>query len=189
MSTQVNTSKARGYLPSRLLMGLIVLVACWGYMAPATQAQGATDGEAPGAPGASGVMVPGDEEVVSLEDLTSRDLSGMSSAWWKDLKKAHKRLLGSSDAKLKERALQNIIYFAHTYPDVDFTRTVPKLYKIYRYDENEGYRIMALAALGTIGNRNVMERLREDVSYETSERIRRQTLYVLAHFYKNQGGQ
>ena len=188
MSTQVNTSKARGYLPSRLLMGLIVLVACWGLMAPATQAQGVTDDEAPGAPGASGVIVPV-AEVVSLVDLTSRDLSGMSSAWWKDLHKAHKRLLGSSDAKLKERALQNIIYFAHTYPDVDFTRTVPKLYKIYRYDENESYRIMALAALGNIGDRNVMERLREDVSYETSERIRRQTLYVLAHFYKNQGGQ
>lgn len=188
MSTQVNTSIAKGYLPSRLLMGLIVLVACWGFMAPATQAQGATDGEAPGASGTSGVIVPV-AEVVSLADLTSRDLSGMTSAWWKDLRKAHKRMLGSSDAKLKERALQNIIYFAHTYPDVDFTRTVPKLYKIYRYDENESYRIMALAALGKIGDRNVMERLREDVSYETSERIRRQTLYVLAHFYKNQGGQ
>ncbi len=160
MSTRVNTSKARGYLPSRLLMGLIVLVACWGFMAPATQAQGVPDGEAPGA---SGVIVPV-AEVVSLAGLTSTDLSGMSSAWWKDLQKAHKRLLGSSDAKLEEHALQNIIYFADTYPEVDFTRTVPKLYKIYRYDENDCNRIMALAALGNIGNRNVMERLREDVS-------------------------
>ncbi len=185
MSIQVNNSKARGFLPFRFLMGLIVLVACWGCMASATQAQGDTNGDASGLPGVPGPVM----GEIGLEDLPSTDLSGMSSKWWKALRKEHTRLLGSSDAKLKQRALQNIIYFAHTYPDVDFTRTVPKLYKIYRYDENEGHRIMALAALGNIGNRNVMERLREDVSYETSERIRRQTLYVLAHFYKNQGGQ
>ena len=181
MRTQVNKSKARGVMPSRLLMGLMVLVACWGCMAPATQAQGATNGEASDQPGVVGPLM----GEIGLEDLPSTDLSGMSSKWWKTLRKEHTRLLDSPDAKLKERALQNIIFFANTYPDhVDFRRAVSKLYKIYQRDDNEAYRILALAALGAIGDRNVMELLREDVSVEQSERVRKHTLYVLADYYK-----
>ena len=62
-----------------------------------------------------------------------------------------------------------------------------KLYKIYQRDDNEAHRIMALSALGVIGNRNVMALLREDVSVEESERVRTYTLYVLADYYGNHG--
>jgi hypothetical protein len=187
MTIQTNTGTARRHQRSRFLLGLIVLVASWACLAPATQAQRTFD---EGNVQRIVVLPPGaDVEVVPLEDLTGTDLSGMSSKEWKALRKEHTRLLGSSDERVRERAMQNIIFFAHTYPDVDFTRAVSGLYKIYQRDEHENHRIMALSALSAIGNRNVMDLLREDVSQEQSERVRRYTLYALADFYKHYGGQ
>ncbi len=180
MKTQRNTRKERDHLSSRLLMGLVALFVCGSFT---LDAQAQTLFSRSGDESAEqGVVVPV-ATVITLEDLTGTDLSGMSSAWWKALRKGHTRLLGSSDEQVKERAMQNIIYFAKTYRDhVDFTRATPKLYKIYRSDENEAYRIMALSALHAIGNRNAMRLLREDVSLEQSERVRKQILYVLADY-------
>lgn len=188
MTIQANTGTARRYQLPRFLMGLILLVASWACMAPATHAQvffNASD--------VQGIILPltdVDVEVVLLEDLTSMDLSGMSSKEWKDLRKEHTRLLGSPDERVRQRAMQNIIFFAKTYPDhVDFTSAVPGLYKIYQRDENEDYRIIALSALSAISNRNVMDLLRKEVGQEQSERVRKYTLFALDHFYNQHAGQ
>ncbi len=187
-NTRKNARGMRFGLPFRLLMGLVALLACWGVLPPDAYAQVRLDDE----------VVEWVEWVVSvpvmaeigLADLSSTDLSGMSSKWWKNVSKTHTRMLGSSDEHVKRRALQNIIVFAKTYRDhVDLARAVPKLYKIYRSDENEEYRMLALSALISIGNRNVIALLREDVRVEKSERVRRHTLLALAGYYKNHGAQ
>ena len=38
---------------------------------------------------------------------------------------------------------------------------------------------------GSIGDERIMERFREDISVEKSERVRRYTLFALADYYKN----
>ena len=185
-NTRKNTGGMRLRRFSRLSMGLVALLACWSVLTPDAHAQAHKSDDAVG-PFGYLVGVPVMAEI-GLADLSSTDLSGMSSKWWKNIRKTHTRLLGSSDEQVKQRAMQNIIFFAKTYRDhVDFTRVVPKLYKIYQSDENEEHRIMALAALGAIGNRNVMERLREEVTVEKSERVRRHTLLALADYYISRG--
>ena len=173
---------------SRLVMGLADLLACWSVLTPDAYAQVRLDDEV-AEPVEWVVSVPVMAEI-GLADLSSTDLSGMSSKWWKNVRKVHTRMLGSSDERVKQRALQNIVFFTKTYRDhVDFTRAVPKLFKIYQSDENEDHRIMALAALTSIGNRDVMKLLREEVSIEKSERVRRHTLLALADYYINRGAQ
>ncbi len=169
-------------------MGFVALFACWSLLTPNAHAQ-VLQKVLELEPVESFVSVPV-IAVVGLEDLSTTDLSNMSSAWWKSLIKQHARLLRSSNEQHKTQALKNLIIFAKTYPKTGrFKHATSRLYKIYQADENEAYRIMALAALHAIGDERIMERFREDISVEKSERVRRYTLYALADYYKNQRAQ
>ena len=183
-NTRKQTRGMRLHQSSWLLMGLVALFACWSVLTPYAHAQ-VLQKDLAFEPVESFVSVPVMAEI-GLEDLSTTDLSNMSSAWWKSLIKQHARLLRSSDEQRKAQALKNLIFFAKTYPETGrFKHATSRLYKIYRSDENEAYRIMALAALHAIGDERIMERFREDVSVEKSERVRRYTLYALADYYKN----
>ncbi|MCH8962953.1 MAG: hypothetical protein IH820_16990, partial [Bacteroidetes bacterium] len=101
-NTRKNTRGRRLRQPSRLLMGLVALFACWSVLTPDAHAQVLQKDLA-----FEPVMAE-----IGLEDLPTTDLSNMSSAWWKSLIKQHARLLRSSDEQRKAQALKNLIFFA-----------------------------------------------------------------------------
>lgn len=181
MNTHRSTWNARNRRYFRFALWGCALLLCWGVATTTAHAQ-AFESRQPIEPRASVVAVPV-VETATVAELTSMDLTGMSEAWWKETIKQHKRLLGSKNAALREQALQNVIFFATFYPGADARSATGKLFKIYRHDRNEAHRIMALAALHAIGDAYTMERLREHVADEESERVRRYTLLALADYY------
>ena len=54
---------------------------------------------------------------------------------------------------------------------------------MYIFDKNKNHRLMALSALHAIGDAYGMQRLRELVNDEPSEKIRRLTHRALADYY------
>ncbi len=168
---------------SRWALWTLVLLLCWSATGATARAQSLDVGQ-PVAEAEPVIAVP-DVEVITMADLADRDLSQMSADWWKETVRQHKRLLNSREEQIRGQTLRNIIFFAQTYPTADFRPTRGRLFRIYRNDRNEDHRIMALAALLVIGDARDLERLREHVADERSERVRRQTLLALADYYTN----
>lgn len=76
--------------------------------------------------------------------------------------------------------IQEIIYYATLYGErFDFRASVAQLLDVYRYHENESYRMMAVSALHAIGDRHGIEGLREAVRHQPSARIRQLTKAAL----------
>lgn len=92
-------------------------------------------------------------------------------------------LINKSEVR-KAQALKEVVYIANQHGQgIDFRRTASRLYEVYRYDRNESYRVMALAALHAIGRKNSMKLLYQHVPFERSPRVRRQTVAALADYY------
>ena len=126
----------------------------------------------------------------TVEMLTSHDLSHMSSDWWNDLEEHIDETLGTSGADV-EQAMAKVIFLATFYPDkVDFDDSIGELYNIYRFNDHESYRIMALAALYSIGDENAMRLLAyrgpfpNYAPWESSDLVRRLTAAAIASYYK-----
>lgn len=176
------------HLSARLLSGIVMLALGWSVTIAAAHAQ-SYQRVLPSEPGLSIVRIPVVENI-DVEHLTSINLSTMSAEWWKRLIKQHGRMLRSSDEELREQALRNLIFFASNYPEhANLRRVTPRLYKIYRFDKKEEHRILALVALHATGNEMIMERFREHVANEQSERVRKLTLHALADYYEKAGTQ
>ena len=112
------------------------------------------------------------------------DLSAKSPAWLEVLNRQMRLSLASPVASVREQTMQNIITFAAVHgEEVDLSGTADELYAIYRWDESEAHRIMALAALHAVGDEHSMQRLAQDVRLERSERVRRHAKRVLAVYY------
>ena len=112
------------------------------------------------------------------------DFSEMDAAWWKDFSRAAAQALLSSDDLVQERAMQSIIFFATYYPEqADFRRTAAQLLQIYRYEQDEQQRVLALSALNALGDETAMRHLAQDVEHETSERLRRLATAAVNHYF------
>ncbi len=178
MATSAYPQTAKTYELSKRSMGLVVLAMCFVTFTAQAQPTLRTN--------STTTVSPLDADAVVLGDFASMDLSNRSKAWWKARVKADDRALDSSDAQVKEQALQNIIFFATHYgKDVDFKRATSELYAIYRFDKNEAHRIMALAAIHAIGNENTMRLLSQHVRWERSPRVRRLTKAALVDYYSH----
>ena len=176
MATSAYPQTAKTYELSKRSMGLVVLAMCFVTFTAQAQPTLRTN--------STTTVSPLDADAVVLGDLASMDLSNRSKAWWKARVKADDRALDSPDARVKEQALQNIIFFATHYGDAaDYGRATTELYNIYRFDKNEAHRIMALAALHAIGRENTMRILSQHVRWERSPRVRRLTKAALVDYY------
>lgn len=69
-------------------------------------------------------------------------------------------------------------------PVFNFRALTPALLDIYRHEDDPGRRLLALSALDAIGSRAALRALAEWIPQERSERVRRQTLYVLSAHQK-----
>lgn len=92
--------------------------------------------------------------------------------------------LKSSDAAVREQAMQDVILIASLHGDkITFEKVVSPLLNVYIFDKDANYRLMALAALHAIGDPYGMQRLRELANDDSSERVRRLTHRALANYY------
>jgi hypothetical protein len=90
------------------------------------------------------------------------------------------RLLKTGDPNRQTVAMQIIISYNQRKPRIyDFTSCISPLVKVYRSDQKEGVRLLALAALHSIGAPSVYVALRKFNDQEHSERVRRQTALIL----------
>lgn len=95
--------------------------------------------------------------------------------------------LTSSSEAVRNNALNHLAYFAYFYDDVDWSDALPTLLDIYKNDESEQCRLMAVAALHAIGDESAMQDLRHavelDFGNDASMRLELVTLAALADFY------
>lgn len=105
-----------------------------------------------------------------------------SRTWWNALEKQLLLTVDVPTAEINEVALQNIIFFAtHHKRDVNLRRALPSLIDVYADHEEEGMRIMALAAIDAIGDPRAERRVREIAEDDASERTRRLAGVVVAN--------
>ena len=116
--------------------------------------------------------------------IAAKDMA-RSAQWWEALEKELILAVAQPAGEVSEVALQNIIFFADVHSGrIDLDEAVPFLLEVYRDHENEGTRVMALAALHAIGDREAMSDLRTRVAREASPRVKRLTIAALSEFYR-----
>ncbi|MFQ5571865.1 MAG: hypothetical protein ACE5G0_19475 [Rhodothermales bacterium] len=107
-------------------------------------------------------------------------LAEVSEAWVQHVDQQFATSLFSPIEAVRGQTMQDIIYIANYHSDkVTFKKVVKPLLNIYRFDENEQYRLMALASLHAVGDAYGMQRVRELVREQPSERVRLWTLAAL----------
>lgn len=111
------------------------------------------------------------------------------SVWVPLFQEQVSRLMAAPGEERQDGAMQLITQYA-TYTDADgdpvfnFRSQVPSLLDVYRNEKDMGRRLLALSALNAIGDRAAFRKLAEWMPEERSERVRRQTLYVLSAHQK-----
>ena len=104
--------------------------------------------------------------------------------WWDKLEAQLTHSLDSDLAVVREQTLQHIIFFGTHYPEhFDFTNAAVKVLALYERPDDDTHRILALMAMHAIANEHTMDRLREVVDWERSERVRQLARAVLADYY------
>lgn len=116
--------------------------------------------------------------------LPSADLSGLDAAEWARLTADHIALLDSPAHDVREHALMNLAYFATNYADAhDFSVAAPRLYEIYRFDQHEGLRILAVKALFEIGEAESMRLVAQRAPWDDSALVRRVARAVVQDYF------
>ena len=107
-----------------------------------------------------------------------------STTWWDALGRQLELQLDQPYSEVNSVTLQNIVFFATHHRDkVKLDDAAPRLLEIYLHHEQEEYRVMALAALHAIGERETMRKLTQVYEDQPSERLRRITLAALNDHY------
>ena len=108
-----------------------------------------------------------------------------SQAWWNALGRQLTLTLDRPVTEVKEVDLQNVIYFAtHFRKQVKLKDASSSLMNIYEAHPDDDFRIMALAALSAISDHGSMAKLKDNLSEEDSERVKRLTIAALVSYYR-----
>lgn len=108
-----------------------------------------------------------------------------SRAWWRGLEQQLVLSLQFTDAPTREKAMQNLIYFATHHGDkLNLRKAAPPLLTLYRYGGTSNVRVLALTALHAIGDDQAMRELFREVRQEESPWVRRMTLAVLVDYFE-----
>lgn len=129
---------------------------------------------AQGLPGlAPGQSLLSDQYVV--HPLADRD-----QQWWETIEEDIHFQEDATVEEITEAQIRDIIFFANLHGDkLDFSASVPLLLDVYAQHPDESYRLLAVAALHKIGDRQGMKKLGKLVKAEKSERVRHVTYSAL----------
>lgn len=119
-----------------------------------------------------------------LVEVASLDFSALSNSSWKEIRNEQIRDVRSGNEEEWITAARNIIFLNKHYPDkVNFRRATGPLLEIFIHDRNERHRILALAALHSIGKSDAMAYLAEYVKTERSPNVKRLTVAAINDLY------
>ncbi|HMB91803.1 MAG TPA: hypothetical protein VKP65_13205 [Rhodothermales bacterium] len=146
----------------------------------------------------SSVAVAQDEPVTlaaALSEIAPDDDTGLASnlnvmrrfkvsrAWISNIDQQFAHALHSPIDEVRGRTLKNIIYVATFHSDLVLLKAaVPSLVDVYRLDDVEAHRLMAVQALYAIGDGYGMQRLREEAMSQPSARVRTATKAALIEY-------
>jgi hypothetical protein len=117
-------------------------------------------------------------------ELSSLDLHALDEQWWKETGKAHAEAMHSTDADVRERTMQNVIFLASHYPEqVRFGSLGTPLLETYLFDQDEGHRLLALSAIYAMRDDAALRHISQYVQLERSDRVRKLTNKVLAEYF------
>ena len=138
------------------------------------------------APATAWAQVP---SVVESQPLVNEYIADNESprraSWWNLLGRQLTSDVDKPVADVTEQELQNIIFFATHHKDkVKLYDAVPYLLKIADSHQKEGFRIMAVSALYSIGHNGSMKELRTLLRDEPSERVQKVIKAAYADYYK-----
>ena len=111
--------------------------------------------------------------------------SPRKASWWNLLGRQLTADIDKPVQDVSEKELQNIIYFAtHHNEKVNLVDAVPTLLEIADTHQKEGFRIMAVSAIYSIGHNGGMKQLRSLLRDEPSERVQKVIKAAYADYYK-----
>ncbi len=97
----------------------------------------------------------------------------MDAEWWSSLEQQLTESAASDVAKVRQGAIQHIIFFAENYDEfVNFDEAAYEIMGLFEMSEDVDERLLALAALSAIGENMTMERLSVVAASERSARVR-----------------
>jgi len=107
------------------------------------------------------------------------------AAWTQQFEDQMVTLLQAPDTERPERAMQLIIHYAQLddadgKPVFNLTRTAPRLLDVYTESDNEGTRLLALAALNAVDHEPTMKELAQTLRGEQSVVVRKRALHMLS---------
>ena len=107
------------------------------------------------------------------------------AAWTQQFEDQMVTLLHAPDTERPERAMQFIIHYAQLDDANDesafnFATAAPRLLEIYTQSENEGTRLLALAALNAVDHEPTLTKLAQTVRYERSDVVRQRAMHMLS---------
>ncbi|MFT4603458.1 MAG: hypothetical protein ACI9W4_000172 [Rhodothermales bacterium] len=97
----------------------------------------------------------------------------MDAEWWTSLEQQLTESAASEVAKVRQQAIQHIIFFAENYDEfVNFDEAAYEIMGRFEGSEDVSERLLALAALSAIGEKMTIERLSVVAASAKSARVR-----------------
>lgn len=91
--------------------------------------------------------------------------------------------LESGSTAARAQTLHQIVETASFHKEFDLSAAVPSLEEVYRTDPDARYRLMALAALHTIGDRGGMRSVRTNVKDQTDRRVQVASIAAVCDYF------
>ncbi len=107
------------------------------------------------------------------------------AAWTQQFEDQMVTLLQAPDTERPERAMQLIIHYAQLNdadgkPVFNLTRTAPRLLDVYTKSNDEGTRLLALAALNAVDHEPTLKELAQSIRGERSDVVRKRAVHMLS---------
>ena len=109
-----------------------------------------------------------------INQYVENDKATSKASWWNLLGRQLTHSIDKPYDEVTDSELQNIIFFAANHKEkVKLNDAIPSLVVVLRNHQDDGIRLMAVAALEAIGTRGAMVELKKAADVESSPRIKR----------------
>lgn len=119
-------------------------------------------------------QVPVENEEHLVNQFLADRIDDRGDSWWNALGRHLTLMVDRPQDEVDEATLQNIIYFATLHGDkIKLDDAIPGLVELYRRHEDVGMRVLALAAVHAIGDRDAIDAAYSASQQDDSELVRR----------------
>ena len=109
-----------------------------------------------------------------INQYEKNDAATGKASWWNLLGRQLTYSIDKPYDQVSDSELKDIIFFASNHKDkVKLQDALPSLLSVFKHNEDEQIRIMAVSAIHAIGNRGALIELKKAADLETSPRVQR----------------